>query len=174
MYRVLQIANYVIHVSFENSKNITNLHLQKILYYLQANELVHNEEPLFNEAIEKWRLGPVIPEVYHEYKEFGSQPIEEIATEIVFDNETFDVTFIEFNENDIDIDTRDRITPFILTLLDKNPFRLVDLTHEHTPWDYYRPRIEAGERGLIYSNEEIHDYFSEHPDKLAEVGGGAQ
>src|SRR5690625_479323 len=107
MYRAIQIANYVIKTALERGKDITNIHLQKILYYLLASELVHTGSPLFDESIEKWRLGPVIPEVYHEYKEYGSQPITEIATEIIFDDETFGIKFVEFNEKDISNETKE-------------------------------------------------------------------
>lgn len=173
MYRALQIANYVVSVALQMRKPITNLHLQKILYYLQAKELISDGMPLFDDTIEKWRLGPVIPKVYHEYKEFGSQPIDDIATEIIFDDETFDIKIIKFNEDDIDNATKDKIKSDIITLLNENPFKLVDLTHEHSPWKDYKEFIENGKKGLEYSNEEIYDFFTEFPEKLDEVLGGS-
>lgn len=174
MNRVLQIANYIIHVAFEEEENITNLHLQKILYYLQAEWLVRNGDPLFEGEIEKWRLGPVSPTVYHEYKEFGSQPISEIATEIVFDSETMDIKFVKFDEEDIEITVRNDIRPSIIELLHQNPFDLVDKTHEHTLWSDLRDRIESGERRLVYTDEEIRNYFTQNPQKLTEVLGGVR
>lgn len=174
MNRVLQIANYVIHVALDQGIDITNLHLQKILYYLQAESLVRSDVPLFDGEMEKWRLGPVIPTVYHEYKEFGSRPIAEIATEIVFDSETMDIDFVEFNEDDIEDWVRGEIQPLIIELLHCNPFDLVDKTHEHTPWSDLRDRIESGERGLVYTNEEIQNYFTLNPEKLTEVLGGVR
>ena len=173
MYRALQIANYIVSVAFRIGRPITNLHLQKILYYLQAKELVFEGIPLFNDTIEKWKLGPVVPQVYHEYKEYGSQPIEKIATEIIFDDKTFDIKPVEFNENDIEDGTKENITPDIISLLNEDPFKLVDLTHEHDPWKKDKERIENGEKGLKYSNEEIYDFFTEFPEKLYEVLGGS-
>ncbi len=169
MFRVLLIANYIVHVALEEGISITNLHLQKILYYLQAESLVRTQNPLFDGEIEKWRLGPVVPTVYHEYKEYGSQPIADIATEMVFDEETMEIDYIKFDDNRIDEDVRDIINPLIISLLSQNAFDLVDKTHEHTLWSEYRPRIEAGERGLRYTDEEIRNYFLEHPDRLDEV-----
>lgn len=166
MYRAMQIANYIVHLASKKGMDVTNLQIQKILYYLQAKTLVYNGRPLFKENIEKWRLGPVIPEVYHEYKLYGSQPIDEISTEMIFDDETFNVEFVEFDENDIDAETRDDISGAIITLLGKDAFELVDLTHEHTPWKQLRERIEDGEKGLKYSVEELYDYFTEHPEEL--------
>jgi len=172
MNRALQIANYVISLALNREINITNLHLQKILYYLQAESLTRTGEPLFEGSIEKWRLGPVIPSVYHEYKEFGSQPIKEIATEIVFDPDTMGIDFIEFDADDIAIQTRETILPLVEILLNKNPFSLVDKTHEHAPWKDFRDQIESGVRGLEYTNDEVLSFFNERPDKLTEVLGG--
>jgi len=172
MYRAMQIANYVVHLALKKRYDVTNLHLQEILYFLQAESLYRTKKPLFAENIEKWRLGPVIPEVHHEYKEYGSQPIAEVASEIIFDNETFDIKFVEFNEDDIEIETRERLKTSIITLLSKNPFELVDLTHGHTPWKRLRTRIEDGEKGLAYTNQELYEFFSKYPEELRKVLGG--
>lgn len=172
MIRVLQIANYVIHVSLNSGIGITNLHLQKILYFLQAESLLRQGEPIFEGNMEKWRLGPVIPDVYHEYKIFGSNPITRISREMVFDPKTMKIDYITFNENDIDEEIRNHIFPLIITLLKANPYDLVDETHEHAPWLDFKDRIESGERGLSYTNDELINYFREEPDKLMKIMGG--
>lgn len=171
MYRALLIANYIVFVALRRGIDITNLHLQKILYYLQAESLVNTGRPLFDGVIEKWRLGPVVPTVYHEYKKFGSQPIKEIAREIVFNNSTMNVEFVDFDENNINFEDRERITPLIIQLLNKDAFKLVDKTHSHSIWSDYREFIEAGEKNLRYTNDEIRNYFIQHPEKLTEVFG---
>lgn len=171
MYRAMKIANYIIHLALEEGIEVTNLHLQKILYYLQADSLFRSGEPLFNESIGKWRLGPVVSNVYHEYKEYGSQPIREIAEEIVFDEETMDINYVQFDVNDIPRETRDDINQSVISLLNQPPFHLVDRTHDHNPWSDFRERIESGERGLEYTNDEIQEYFTHHPEKLEEVMG---
>ncbi|PIK32373.1 hypothetical protein CS954_03080 [Bacillus siamensis] len=74
----LEIAKYFISKSFpETSENITNLKLQKILYYAQGNYLAENglDKPLFNEELQAWIHGPVVPEVYHEFKIYGFNEI---------------------------------------------------------------------------------------------------
>ncbi|GAB3801058.1 Panacea domain-containing protein [Virgibacillus kimchii] len=173
MFRAMQIANYIIHLALEKDIDVTNLHLQKILYYLQAKSLYETGDPLFAESIGKWRLGPVVSNVYHEYKEYGSQPIREIANEIIFDDETMSIKFVEFDVNEIpeEIADDDDIEQSIVSLLKQNPFHLVDKTHEHSPWSEFKGRIESGERGLEYTNEEIREYFIQYPEKLEEVMG---
>ena len=49
--------------------------LQKVLYFLQAQYLVSYNKKLFDDEIEAWGFGPVVPSVYHEYKIFGSASI---------------------------------------------------------------------------------------------------
>lgn len=174
MYRAMQIANYVVHLALEKGIDVTNLHLQKILYYLQAESLYRTDKPLFSDSIGKWRLGPVVPDVYHEYKEYGSQPIREIANEIVFDEETMNVIYVEFDVDDISQEIRSNITQPIISLLSQNAFELVNKTHKHDPWSNYREKIEGGERGLEYTNDEIHKYFAQHPKELEEVMGSVR
>ncbi|OQY42717.1 MAG: hypothetical protein B6240_13665 [Desulfobacteraceae bacterium 4572_87] len=48
---------------------ISNLKLQKLVYYAQGFYLALYDEPLFNEPIEAWTHGPVIRELYRSYNE---------------------------------------------------------------------------------------------------------
>lgn len=47
---------------------ITAMKLQKLVYYSQAWSLVWDEEPLFDERIEAWANGPVIPELFDKHR----------------------------------------------------------------------------------------------------------
>jgi uncharacterized phage-associated protein len=49
--------------------------LQKLLYYSQGLHLAIFNEKLFDDEIEAWTHGPVVPSVYHEYKEYGNNII---------------------------------------------------------------------------------------------------
>ena len=75
MYNVLDIAKYIIWYCKEKRYSISNLKLQKVLYFVQADFLVSVGTPCFEEEIEAWDFGPVVPEVYHEFKIFGSADI---------------------------------------------------------------------------------------------------
>ena len=76
MYDVQNVAEYVITYSEVKDYGISNLKLQKILYLIQAYSLIHTKKPCFSEDIEAWDFGPVIPEVYRKYKQFGSTDIQ--------------------------------------------------------------------------------------------------
>lgn len=51
---------------------MTNLRLQKLLFFAQGWHLARYGKPLFDAPIEAWRLGPVVPEVYRTYKKHGN------------------------------------------------------------------------------------------------------
>lgn len=74
MLSALDIAEYFIAMDSEDE--VSNLKLQKLLYYAQGSFLAIFNKPLFKEHIEAWRHGPVIREVYNYYKEYGSNPIK--------------------------------------------------------------------------------------------------
>jgi uncharacterized phage-associated protein len=71
-----RVAERLINLSHEKQAPITNLKLQKLLYYAQAWHLaLYDGEPLFEDAIEAWVHGPVVPSIFRQYKEFRWNPI---------------------------------------------------------------------------------------------------
>ncbi|MBP5836112.1 Panacea domain-containing protein [Candidatus Phytoplasma meliae] len=80
---VFDLANYLIEKSHQEKQEINNTRLQKLLYYSQAYFLVKNsKQPLFNEPIEAWDYGPVIPDLYFEFRQFAYEnlPLSQKAT----------------------------------------------------------------------------------------------
>jgi len=81
------IAKYMI-ASFQKRNNeISNLKLQKLLYYAQAWHLALYDAPLFNDKIEAWVHGPVVRGVFREYKEFGWHPLSVQSANRIFSDE---------------------------------------------------------------------------------------
>ncbi|MBQ8682011.1 MAG: DUF4065 domain-containing protein [Bacilli bacterium] len=68
IYSALDIVKYIIISEREKGHIISNLKLQKVLYFIQAEFLVIKNEPCFKEDIIATDFGPIILEVYHEYK----------------------------------------------------------------------------------------------------------
>ena len=106
---------------------ISNLKMQKLLYYAQAWHLVHFDQPLFNNSIEAWEFGPVVPSVYHEFKVFGSSPIEY--------SEKTDVESL-FREDQLEF-----LKEFYGTFIKFTAHELVSMTHAEKPW------IDAEKKG---------------------------
>lgn len=69
--KALDVAKYVLSLTDEKSGNtISNLGLQKLLYYVQGYYIACFNKPLFEENILAWDHGPVVKEVYEEYKKY--------------------------------------------------------------------------------------------------------
>lgn len=75
------IAQYLLwlaqHDHPDEPMYLTPMQLQKLLYYAQGWTLAERDDPLFKDRIEAWTHGPVIPDVYAEYKSWGGKPIVE-------------------------------------------------------------------------------------------------
>ncbi len=71
---IVDIANKLIEMS---GFTITNLKLNKLLYYVYGVNLVFNPNIKVNESPQAWDYGPVFPSVYHTFKKYGIQPISE-------------------------------------------------------------------------------------------------
>jgi uncharacterized phage-associated protein len=69
-----QVADYFLTLSDEE-ESISNLKLQKLLYYAQGIHLALTGDALFSENITAWAHGPVVVPVYHRFKEHGAQGI---------------------------------------------------------------------------------------------------
>ena|ERR1017187_7822771 len=75
-YTAEQIADTIIHLSRERGIDITNLKLQKLLYYSQAWHLAFTGEPLFRDDIEAWVHGPVVPSVFRKFRGYRWDTID--------------------------------------------------------------------------------------------------
>lgn len=76
MASALNVAKYFLSMASEDSGDtISNLKLQKLLYYAQGYHLAFFDKPLFGEPIKAWQHGPVVPEIYLHFKEYGNGAI---------------------------------------------------------------------------------------------------
>ena len=64
------VANFFVSQFQKAGDPVTNLKLQKLLYYAQGWHLAFTESPLFDERIEAWPHGPVVPPVYGSFKQY--------------------------------------------------------------------------------------------------------
>lgn len=77
MINCLIIARYFIVRAYEEGieAEMTNMKVQKLLYYAQSIHLALYDEPLFDEVIQAWRYGPVCPPAYKFYSEFEANQL---------------------------------------------------------------------------------------------------
>lgn len=70
----IDIANALIAL-YGHEIDITNLKLNKLVYYAHVESIRRGHGPLFDDAVEAWQYGPVEPIVYHAFKSNGKQRI---------------------------------------------------------------------------------------------------
>ena len=75
MYNARDIAALVVDVCAGDGCPITNLKLQKVLYFMWLDWFRERGERLFNDKIEAWHYGPTIPDVYQRYRTWIADPI---------------------------------------------------------------------------------------------------
>lgn len=75
MYNSLSIANYFISIGIQENQPITQMKLQKLIYFAHGFYLAVKEKPLIRDEIQAWKYGPVIPQIYHRFKHYGNKPL---------------------------------------------------------------------------------------------------
>ncbi|MCI8483407.1 MAG: DUF4065 domain-containing protein [Lachnospiraceae bacterium] len=160
MYHVLDVCRHVINYSNEQDYGISNLKLQKILYFIQAFFLINSPkgEACFSEKIEAWDFGPVVPEAYHEYKQYGGGDIPTIDFYFKFDRkDPWSSEKIAYSDDQITEGDRRLMDEVVDRFADYTATDLVNLTHRQAPW-----------KNVYVSNENreitvgaIRDYFNE-------------
>jgi uncharacterized phage-associated protein len=74
-YTAQEVAKYVVSRCYESGRPINNLKLQKMLYFLWIDYYRKTGGILFEDRMEAWKYGPVIPVVYWKYRSFVAAPI---------------------------------------------------------------------------------------------------
>lgn len=114
MYSALDLSKYIVTKCSNDGCSISNLQLQKILYYIQKDFLQNKGITAFSDEIEAWQFGPVVPNVYYAFCGFGSMPI----------TSTFDIS------TPINISHRNTIDTIVETKRKLNPWDMVEETHK--------------------------------------------
>lgn len=136
---------------------VSHKKLQKLLYYVEAWHLVNFDEPILEEDFQAWVHGPVIPELYHELKEFGFNDLAIINEE----HETVDEEIKSIiNKNNIE-----NKLDFIYSVLDNygglSSFELELLTHSEKPWLDARGDYAPHERCTnIITKDSMKNFYS--------------
>lgn len=124
------LGHIITHYVNEKGDTVSHKKLQKLLFYVDAWHLVNFGEPILEEDFQAWMHGPVVPELYHQLKEFGFNNLKVINDE----EETVDKE-IEA------IIAKNRIedkVEFIYSVLDNygslSSFDLELLSHSEKPW----------------------------------------
>lgn len=112
-YKAIDVAKYIINKCSLDDCPVSNLQLQKILFFLQKEYLKVRDEKFFDDAIQAWQFGPVVPSVYYKYCGFGSMDI-----------------FLKYDDLIVDSSCFEKMDEIIIQKRKLDPWILVDETHK--------------------------------------------
>lgn len=149
--KMLSTISYI----FEQTKEITPLALQKILYYIQGFFMVVYKRPLYEEDCQAWVHGPVYEAVYEMFKTFRYSPIDDNRF-VMLKNRFKELTAEEKGVINLVLETFGLYSGKILE----------QLTHEEEPWMTAREGyLPAEPSDVIITKESINDYFETVAEK---------
>lgn len=158
----IAVANFIISCGNELNKPVSNLQLQKIMYFAQGEFLAKYGQPIINGKFSRWQYGPVLREIYSIFKYNGSSPIHNVA---VITNDIFKM----FDKNKAEIATEESFSnkivfeefkKVIYQLLNTDPWELVEFSHDQEIWLKYENEI-VNHSAPDYTDEEIQATFKD-------------
>ena len=139
-----KVAGYLVFISQRHGDPITNLKLQKLLYYAQGWHLALCGRRLFREQIQAWLRGPVVYEVWQNYNSYRWRPI----TRRVRPPPMGDATRVYLNS-------------LYAAYQDYSAYTLEQMTHNELPWQIARRGLGNNEPSTaIIPVKHIEAYFS--------------
>jgi uncharacterized phage-associated protein len=136
----IDVAKYFLalqEIDQDSGDILSNLKLQKLLYYAQGYHLAKFGQPLFDEDFEAWAYGPVLSSLYQTLKCFGSG-------QVILEN---DKDFSSFSQ-----DQKELLQSIYKTYSQFSAWKLRDMTHGETPW-------KETPRNTVIDQNAIKNYF---------------
>ena len=141
--KIFDIANYII----SECDTITNMKLQKLVYYSHANFLIQNNKPLISSDIEAWIYGPVIRVLYQEFSSFSYKSIDKESQ--------------KGNKSKLTESEKKSIDEILILYQNISAGDLSDKTHAEDPWQDAYKSTDWSEN--IITNDSICSYYKNNP-----------
>lgn len=142
-HNALSVANLLISKGVEQENCLTPLQVIKLTYFCQGWMLGLYGRPLFRQAIEAWRYGPVVADVYYALKHYGKDSVRCVIPGVT-----------EANLDELESDIVDQVYDCYGNM---GGWELSRLTHMMgTPWDTFNP--QGGQTEI--PNGEIEKYYA--------------
>ncbi len=141
-YSAEDISNWILNKNLENRKNgketvgITNLKLQKLLYYASGIYFLYKKCNLIKEDFVAWKHGPVIKQIYYKYNSNGAKEIQHNRK----------------SKTEIDNETQEILDKMYSKYSQYTAEELRNMTHKERPW-------KKTSRNKIIEKDLIKDYF---------------
>lgn len=133
---MLNFANHILAVAYENNLSVSNLQLQKVMYFAMREQKNNYEllSEMYNEPFYIWRYGPVIPKIYRKFRIYGASSI--------IDKGQKDNNYSIFDES-------------IVKLLNEETSSLITESRKHNYWLLNKDKIIKGTSDIKYRLEDV-------------------
>ncbi|RFS20461.1 DUF4065 domain-containing protein [Chitinophaga silvatica] len=147
-YTANKVADWFLaHLNTNAGDTISPLKLQKLVYYAQAWHLTKFNKPLFDEPIEAWVHGPVVPSLFYRFKDTCREGI-------INSLEVSDVTDFPFATNQL-------LEEVYFVYGEHSAGYLEKLTHSEPPWIEARRGLQIYEKNdTKITHEAMIEYYS--------------
>jgi uncharacterized phage-associated protein len=156
VHDVRSIANAILDRADNQGIAISNMALNKIVYFVHCDYLIEREDPLVGAKIEAWQHGPVFREIYHAFKKWGDQPIKSRALKVDTETGEANVASLDIGSNELGYLARliDRYLRFSAAQL-----RAISHT-KGGPWHFVWAHDGESNPGMRISNDLIKNLYS--------------
>ena len=174
-YSADSIANGLLERAEAEGVELTNLQLQKLVFFCHAwNFGFGGEVPLVDEPVEAWRHGPVFRSLYDEFKHFGKGPVRSRAQDFSFDTASgkLQIVYPTIAKESVSSAYKDEYVDELLSWVwsryaGLNPFDLVRITHaDGEPWRIVKDQYPELPRGLHIPNPLIRECYRKKAAEL--------
>ena len=141
-------ARWLIKRAAESGELLTNMKLQKLLYYAHGFALVRNGVGISREPLQAWEHGPVAPEQYRMFSAFDRDPIP---------------ASIADGRSDVPGDVLEVLDDVWAKYGQYSAAELRKMSHQEAPW---RSTYQDGVRDLEIADQVMLDYFRTVPAAL--------
>ena len=145
------LANYIIMKCNKDNKEISNLKLQKMVFYCQAYHIAKYREQLIDNKFEAWKHGAVLPALYNDYSYLGYNNKQK------YEKKEYD---------NIRSDLGEYLTGFLDKIInefsDMTASEIRELNHSEEPWKEARRGYEPDDScNEIIKEDTIYKYYSQ-------------
>ncbi len=157
------VANYLLELAGQQNCALDPMKIQKLVYYAHGWHLALTGKPLIDRPMEAWQYGPVIPDLYRAFSQFGAGTITEPARYTATENDK--VVLRPYRMNGLETEATDYAKRVLRRILEQygkySAIQLSMMTHApDTPW----AKAWSGNQGRRYvsiSDDDIEQYFKD-------------
>lgn len=149
------ILQYFLALANSKGEVITNLKIQKLLYYAQSWYLANFKKPLFEEDFQAWVHGPVIPCLYKKLKIRGYYASIPIKSRFLLES-------VESKLDGVDKNIKPFLEEIARVYFPIGAYQLELMTHKEDPWIITRSGIGPDEKcSSIIPKDLMQSYYGQ-------------